>query len=203
MMKYYLNKLDTNVFKIDYNTLSKKNMYAIELNHNIAFSKIYSDYIVDKTYSEGLIAEDKLAVLLTLLSSEIVNNMMNCEFNKKYVIYIPESVYKKSNKMDDIFDMFEDEYAKNNIIVLLQYSKLTENKDIIKKLVKAGYHFAVDINETAKFKVSDQEMFEIIDYLFISSKNPNKKSAMLFINSTMHDKIILDEISTKIGNYMR
>ena len=76
------------LFNINYNSLSKKNMYAVELEHNIAFSKIYSDYIVDKTYTEGVVAEDKLAVLLTLLSSQIVNNMINNEFDKKYVIYM-------------------------------------------------------------------------------------------------------------------
>ena len=28
----------------------KKSMFAVSLEHNIAFSKVYSDYIVDKTY---------------------------------------------------------------------------------------------------------------------------------------------------------
>lgn len=203
MIKYTLDRLDTNLFKLNYNSLSKKNMYAIELDHNIAFSKMYSDYIVDKTYTEGVVAEDKLAVLLMLLSSQIVNNMIENEFDKKYVIYIPETIYKKSNKLDDIFDMFEDEFAKNSVVVLLQYSKMGENKDIIKKLVKQGYHFAVDINEASKFKVSDHTMFELVDYLFISSKNPNKESVLLFISKDIHHKIIYDEISTKIGSYMR
>lgn len=203
MVKYVLDKIDTNLFKINYNSLSKKDMYAIELEHNIAFSKIYSDYIVDKTYSEGLIAEDKMQVLFTLLSSEIVNNMFNCEFNKKYVVYIPETIYSKGNKLDDIFDMFEDEYAKSNIIILFQYSKLAGNKETIKKLIKKGYHFAIDINDTAKFKVSDHEMFEVVDYLFLSKNNPNKESIMLFINKTLHEKVIFDDISNKLGNYMR
>jgi hypothetical protein len=66
-----------------------------------------------------------------------------------------------------------------------------------------GYHFAIDINDTAKFKVSDHEMFEVVDYLFLSSKNPNKESTMLFINKKLHEKIIFDDISNKVGNYMR
>lgn len=203
MIKYTLEKIDTNLFKLNYSNLSRKDIYAVDLEHNISFSKIYSNYIVDKTYSEGLIAEDKMQVLLTLLSSEIVNNMLSCEFNKKYIIYVPETVYTKGNKLDDIFDMFEDEYAKNNIIVLVKYSKMGGNKDIIKKLIKKGYHFAIDINDTAKFKVSDQEMFEMVDYLFLSDKNPNKESTMLFINKTLHKKIIFDDIANKIESYTR
>ena len=46
-------------------------------------------------------------------------------------------------------------------------------------------------------------MFELVDNLFIDSKNPNKESVLLFINKEMHKKIVYDEISTKIGSYMR
>lgn len=200
MIKYTLDRLDTNLFKANYSSLSSKNMYAVMLDHNIAFSKIYSDYIVDKTYTEGIVAEDKIQVLLTLLSKELVTNMLNGDFSKKYVIYIPESVYKKDNKLDDIFEMFSDEFAKSSIIVLVEYSNLSDNKDIIKKLIKQGYHFAININDTAKFKVSDQVMFEMADNLFISNKNPFKESVLLFLNKDMHNKIIYDDISNKIGN---
>ena len=51
-----LDKLDTNTFEIKYNKFTdQKNLYGVVLNHNIAFSKVYSDYIVDKTYSEGIV----------------------------------------------------------------------------------------------------------------------------------------------------
>ena len=91
MIKFLLNKLETGMFELKYNSLSEKNTYAVELQHNIQFSKVYSDYIVDKTYSEGIIAEDKVKVLANLLLSQLVNDMYAGESNKKYFIYIPES----------------------------------------------------------------------------------------------------------------
>ena len=30
-------------------------MYGLELKHNLTFSKVYSEYIIDKTYNEGLL----------------------------------------------------------------------------------------------------------------------------------------------------
>ena len=203
MIKYSLNKLDTNMFKLKYNRLSVKDMYAVELIHNVSFSKVYSDYIVDKTYSSGVVAEDKISVLLTILSVQIINDMLNADFSKKYVVYIPESIYEKDNKLGSTFELFKDEYAKNNIIVLINYDGLSGSKNVIKKLIKLGYHFAVDINGVTKFKISDQEYFELMDHLFISSKNPNKSSMLIFINSSMHNKVIYDDISNKVGNYMR
>ena len=44
---------------------------------------------------------------------------------------------------------------------------MAENKEIIKKLIKKGYHFAVDINDTVRFKdigmdgVWDDEVHDI------------------------------------------
>ena len=46
------------MFDLKFNKLSsRKNMYGLELEHNISFSKVYSDYIIDKTYTEGIIVK--------------------------------------------------------------------------------------------------------------------------------------------------
>lgn len=197
MIKYTLNKLETNMFTLEMNEVSK-NVYAISLEHNIAFSKIYSDYIVDKTYKEGIVAEDKIEVLLALLLSKLVGNMLNAEFKNKYLISIPSSMYDKDNKLDAIFDKFDDEYARNNIIVVINYDTLSSHKGTIKKLIKSGYRFAVDLNNSTKFKVGDQSMLELMDYLFLSNKNPNKDSIMLFVPKELHVRMINEDIMSKL-----
>lgn len=197
MIKYTLNKLETNMFALEMNEVSK-NVYAISLEHNIAFSKIYSDYIVDKTYKEGIVAEDKIEVLLALLLSKLVGNMLNADFKNKYLISIPSSMYDKDNKLDAIFDKFDDEYARNNIIVVINYDTLSSHKGTIKKLIKSGYRFAVDLNNSTKFKVGDQSMLELMDYLFLSNKNPNKDSIMLFVPKELHVRMINEDIMSKL-----
>lgn len=197
MIKYTLNKLETNMFTLEMNEVSK-NVYAISLEHNIAFSKIYSDYIVDKTYKEGIVAEDKIEVLLALLLSKLVGNMLNADFKNKYLISIPSSMYDKDNKLDAIFDKFDDEYARNNIIVVINYDTLSSHKGTIKKLIKSGYRFAVDLNNSTKFKVGDQSMLELMDYLFLSNKNPNKDSIMLFVPKELHVRMINEDIMSKL-----
>ena len=118
MTKYVLEKLETSIFELKFNPLGLKNVYGVELVHNINFSRVYSDYVVDKTYQEGIVAEDKMAVLINLLLIQVVKDMLEADFNKKYIIYIPDSLYSKENKLDNIFEIFEDEYAKNSVIVL-------------------------------------------------------------------------------------
>ncbi len=111
MMKFLFNKLDTGMFKLAYNQVGKEKIYVLDLEHNIQFSKMYSDYIVDKTYTEGLVAEDKLEVLATLLSSQLVKDMLAKEFNKKYLVMIPDSLFAKEKKLEKIIGMFDDGHA--------------------------------------------------------------------------------------------
>lgn len=204
VVKEAIEKLETSLFELNYNSLSIKNAYAVELNHNINFSKVYSDYIVDKTYYDGIVAEDKIEVLLTLLLVQVVKDMLNADFNKKYIFYIPESLYTKSNKLDKIFNLFGDEYAKNNIIVLAQYEELSKNKKIIKSLIKDGYRFAVDL-QTSAVKAKDQGIVEAMEYIFIDKRVKGKMfesiDVLSSIKEELHNKIAYDDIASKIGSY--
>ena len=204
IVKETIEKLETSLFELNYNSLSIKNTYAVELNHNINFSKVYSDYIVDKTYYDGIVAEDKIEVLLTLLLVQVVKDMLNADFNKKYIFYIPESLYTKSNKLDKIFNLFGDEYAKNNIIVLAQYEELSKNKKVIKSLIKDGYRFAVDL-QTSAVKAKDQGIVEAMEYIFIDKRVKGKMfesiDVLSSIKEELHNKIAYDDIASKIGSY--
>ena len=201
MLNYIQRKLETNMFEIKLNKLTRKDMYAVELAHNITFSKVYSEYIVDKTYSEGIVAEDKIKVLGNLLMSQLVKDMMNGEPNKKYFIYLPESLYEKDNKLERIFEMFDDEFAKKNINILLDYNVLTENKKIIKQLIKRGFNFSVDMNNVELMKKSDIKELYTLDYIFISRKKAGKTNIVEVLPQEVKPKIIYEEISTKIGNF--
>lgn len=201
MLKFLLNKLSTGMFELNYNSISKKNTYAVELQHNIQFSKVYSEYIVDKTYTEGVVAEDKIEVLASLLISQLVKNMLNSNFNTKYVIYIPGTLYEKSNKLDKIFKMFDDEFAKNSISILLQFEELSNNKKVIKALKKEGYNFSVDMNNVERMKKSDEALLHIMDNIFISKSKSAKTNILELIPEDLKSNVLHDDISSKVGNF--
>jgi len=196
MIRYSFDKLDTNMFELDLDTaISKsKKIYAVELNHNINFSKVYSDYIVDKTYNEGIVAEDKVFVLLTLLLRQITKDILGCNFNKKYLLYLPSSLYEKEKKLINVFKTFEDEYAKHSIVVLLKYDEISKYSKTIKALIKEGYHFAVDLGGIEKVKVRDRGCVEAVDYLFMSKKNKEKASILASLSNDIGEKLIYTEM---------
>lgn len=202
MVKYTLDNLETNTFSLNYNQLTaKKYMYALELDHNIAFSRVYSDYIVDKTYSEGIIAEDKVMIILSLLSIELVNNMLSSEFRKKYILYIPETIYEKGNKLVKVTKMMEDEFIKNNLYILVKYDALIKNKKVIKELRKSGYRFALVFDKTTEIKAKDRNSICIADYIFIDKKTVDAAVLLPNIPEELVSNIIYEEVGSKVGNY--
>lgn len=202
MIEDSFEKLDTKIFNLNLDTaISKtKKIYAVNLDHNISFSKVYSDYIVDKTYKEGIVAEDKMYVLMTLLLRQIAKDILNANHNKKYVLYLPTSLYEKEKKLYNVFKLFNDEYAKNSIIILVKYDELSKYSKLIKSLIKEGYHFAVDLENTNKIKAKDRGCIEMMDYLFISRKTKEKEMLLENISEEAKEKIIHTDIINKLGN---
>ena len=123
--------------------------------------------------------------------------MLDLEENKKYFIHIPDSIYLKPNKMDKIFKMFEDEYAKNNIVVVIGSESFKKYSEQIISLRKRGYQFGIVVNNDIEY--FDNQYVEIADYLFID-KALLSYSLISNIPDSLTTKIINDDIFNKIIN---
>lgn len=201
-LEEFLKKLDTNMFDLNFNKLSsRKNMYGLELEHNISFSNVYSDYIIDKTYTEGIVAEDKMAVLLNLLSIEIVKDMVTADFDKKYILYFPNSLYEKNRKFKQLLNMFDDEYSKDNVIILTTFEELLSNKKIIKEVRKKGYKFALIFDKETVIKAKDRASLNIVNYIFVNKKVVDVVKMRSFIPEELLENMIDEDITDKIGDF--
>lgn len=202
MIKYTMKKLETNTFDLSFNQLSsKRNLFALELGHNISFSKVYSDYIVDKAYAEGTIAEDKTIVSAALLLVQLSKDMLEQEFNREYIMYVPETLYDKPNKLNKLLNIVDDEFVRNSIIILIRYNELIKNKKIVKEFRKNGYRFAIVFEETTDIKTKDQSIINIAEFIFMSKKKVDATSMLPSIPENLRDSILYEDISSKIGNY--
>ena len=193
MLKYTLDKMQTNLFEVKYNRIANRKIFALEIDHNLSFSKIYSDYIIEKTYNEEGVVFDRLAVLINILSTRIVVNMLKGDFVSKYLLYIPYNLYAKTNKINDIFEMFVDEFAKNSIVVLINYDEIDDNKAMIKSLVKKGYKFAINIDDN-NINDKDLELMYIVDYIFVLNEENKKR-----IPKDLRGKVIVEDIRGKVN----
>jgi hypothetical protein len=200
-LEVFLKKLETNMFELIYKPLdTNKNMYGLTLEHNLSFSKVYSDYIIDKTYTEGIIAEDKLTILLTLLSAQLIRNIMSFDFDKKYFFYIPSSLYTKEKKLKQVLKMIDERYGKYHIVIILTGNDLLNNKQVIKKTRKQGYNFALAIDKKIPINKTDRGLFYVVDYIFINKNIANKGEIISLIPKDLSNKIITEDLFDKVGD---
>ena len=202
IVEYLLKKLETNMFDLEFNKLkTKKNIFGISLQHNITFGKVYSDYIIEKTYNEGVIAENKILILLNLLSIRLVNDMIESNFDKKYIVYLPKTLYTKEKKLEKILRVIDDSHAKESVVILLELAHLNTYKNIIKKLIKEGYKFAISINTNTKMDQKNYSNFNLVDYVFVDKNIPNIVKTLSTLPEDIMDKIIYEDIIEKIGDF--
>ncbi|MDD4282588.1 MAG: signal peptidase I [Bacilli bacterium] len=198
---YFLQKLETNMFNLKLNKINgAKNAFGLELVHNLTFNKVYSEYIIDKTYTEGIVAEDKISVTLSLLSLQLINDMTNANYDRKYVFYIPSTLYTKVKKMARLLKMIDNEYAKHNTIILITYEDLLLNKQLVKDYRKAGYKFGLMFNKDNVLLKKNQSSLYIPNCLFINKKDKDMDSIISAIPEELSNKIISDDIVTKVGD---
>ena len=199
IIKENLEKLNTNMFTLDYNTLTKKNIFALDLKHNINFSKIYSNYIVDKTYDEGIIAEDKILVTINLLSATVIRNMIEKKFKYNYVLYIPSSLLSKDNKLNKILKLLNDEMLKNSVVLLVNYTDALKSKTLLKNIKKQGYKIAFTINDDNPIKVKDVATLKLATYIFVDKKINKEINVNKILDKDLNTTIILEDILPKVG----
>jgi uncharacterized protein YrzB (UPF0473 family) len=142
-----------------------------------------------------------MTVLLTLLSVQLVTDMFLSNFNKKYILYMPESLYSKEKKTERLLRMIDDKYAKDNVIILITFDLLLDNKQVIKRLRKLGYKFALVFNKENPSLEKNRGNIYIADYIFIDKTAVNIENVLSFIPEELLDKVIYEDIVDKVGDF--
>lgn len=194
-----LKKFDTNSFTAIYNRFKRDNNYfGVYLDYNISFSKVYSKYIVDKTYSEGVVSEDKMAVLLNLISCKTVSDLLATNYSFKYFIYMPNKLYGKDKKLDRIVSILDNDYAKSHIIITSTVSNILSNKDDIVRLRKKGYTFALILDEYEAYSTEDLAYILMADYYLVDDAM-DKSKLVKNLPKQISEHLIVDNISKRMG----
>lgn len=201
VIELLLKNLETDTFTLNFNPFKfNKRIYGLNLEHNIQFNKIYNEDVIDEMYTTGIIAEDKMVILINLLLMKLIKDMILTNFHKKYVLYLPDTLYKKKTKFDSTLKMIDDKYAKENVILLIKYNVLLEQKELIKKKKLNGYKFAILIDKDIENKAGFKSTIYLGDYVFVRPEKVNIEEIKSMFPEDHIDKLILEDISEIVGD---
>lgn len=144
----YLDNFETDDFLLNFEkTIEYENVYYTKLDYNIRVPAIYSDEAIDKVFNSGTVAENKLVVEYELLSVVAIRDILEGNFKDKYITEFNNSLFKKTQKLDGIFAILDNQALQDKIYITITYRDLEKNKSFIGDYVRKGFNFAIELDD--------------------------------------------------------
>ena len=154
-----------NDFELKYKRL-KKNLYHVELDTKISMP-MYSEYAIEKAQNSEVVLENKTYLLYNLLCAKLLNNIVNLDYSKRYVVEYPVSLFDKSKKNSKYLKLLDNDLCRNKINLCFNYKDYINNKKNINELIKEGYAVSLKLDETFD---NDYESLVLFNYIFVYEK---------------------------------
>lgn len=161
----FLDKFDTEEFYLEFeNTDFNEEIYYVHLNHNIKMPMQYSDSAIEKVFSEGIIAEDKLQIEYILLSTVAIRDIINGNFKDSYIAEFEASLFKKKQKLNTILSLIGNQALQEKINLNITYADYIKNQKSVLEYIKKGYNFVITLDDTLKNAedVEKLRMFKLV-----------------------------------------
>ena len=166
----FLDKFETDEFVIEFeNCEQMEDLFFTKLNHNVKMPMQYSEDAIEKVFTEGIIAEDKLDVEYVLLSLISVRDIVSGNFKDKYIAEFTASLFKKKTKMDSTLDLIANQALQSKIHLNIDYSDYVKNQKMILEYTNKGYHFTITLDNSIT-SVGDVEKLKMFKFV-IAPKN--------------------------------
>lgn len=193
----YLKKLEIDKFKLITNKLETNglfepgNLMMTNISSSIQFSKIFSDYIIDKTYASDIVLEDLREVQLKLISFEVLEDMLYFNYKRKYIISFPVSLFNKEKKIQSLLNAIGDGYSQNKVFILIDMEILKNYNEMVLKLKRQGYKFIIQVtSENLKLYDDVKKQLSLVEYIIYAGPRIGKSAMKEFIPSYLLKKII-------------
>ena len=186
----FLDKFETDEFIINIeNCEQREDLYFAKLDHNIKMPIQYSETAIEKVFTEGMVAEDKLQVEYMLLSLISLRDIIGGNFKDIYIAEFTNTLFKKKVKLDGLLSIISNQALQAKIHINIDYSDYIKNQKTILEYRNKGFDFTITLDNTIT-RVEDVErlkMFKIV----IAPKN------LLLYKELKQNKAILNNVIFK------
>ncbi len=152
-----------------------KKLHYLELEHNVKISNLYSEYAIDKAYNTGVVSEDKLFITYILASQLVLNNAINLDFSRYFLVPMASSLFEKEKKFARLINVIDNVLAKKFISIRITYSDYKKYKTKINDLINDGYSFGIELDEKYTGNTSELVLFP---YIFVYEESPEYEMLM-------------------------
>ena len=161
----FFNEYLSDTFNLELKSTNIKNVYNVLLSYNIKFPKIYSSYSINRVFKSDIISEDMCFIEYNMISKIVLDNIINKEYNKEYLVDFPFIIISKKEKTNRLLNIITNDLIRENVIIKVTYEYYTKYKSFISDLIKDGVKFAVIIDDTFDYEESSIIWLNIFTYI--------------------------------------
>ena len=164
--KYFLDR----TFELAIKKAQNKNdIYKIELISNVTIPMIYSQTAIEPAYNSELISEDRLLPEYTLLSLIVARDIVESNFKDQYIVEFTHTLLRKKQKLKRVLEIIDDPAIQDKVNLKVNYEDLEKDKKYIFDLMKDGYKFALELDNTLK-DAGEIEKLSMFSYIVVPKK---------------------------------
>lgn len=161
-------------FSCEYKTTNFYKVFNVKLNYSFSIPKLYSDYAVDKVYTNGVVNEDKLFVEYHLITCKLLNEVLSFDFSNNYIIEFTCSLLDKESKLNKLLSIIDNDICKEKLNLKITSSEFEQYKDKILDFINKGYNFAIKIDNGYVDSFEKKKLItSVFKYIIINSSNKN------------------------------
>lgn len=144
----YLDNFETDDFLLNFERTDEfENVYYTKLDYNIKVPAIYSDEAIDRVFNTGTVGENKLVVEYELLSVVTIRDILEGNFKDKYITEFNNSLFKKTQKLDSILAIINNQALQDKIYLTITYRDLEKNRSLISDYMRQGFNFVIELDD--------------------------------------------------------
>ncbi len=164
--KEFLESFDDANFTMHYVKI-KDQVFNTVLEHNLKFSKLYSDYAINKVFNSKAISEQKLFVSYPMTCVKALNDVIKGNYEKKYLVDYVFSIAGKPKKNKKLLTYIDNDIIREKIILKVSYADYISAKDKVYELTKGGFKVALEIDKTFEFNDENVKLLKLFSYLVV------------------------------------
>ena len=164
----FLNNFVSDTFKLKKSRINKNsNTLRVDVVNSIKFPELYSDVAIAKAAEKDNIKEDILSVGYLLLTKDIIEELINNNFNNIYYIKFPKSIFAKQKKKNSLLNIIDNEYIIEHINLVVTFDCFTRYRTYIMELMHDGYQFTLSLDKTFDYSSDNLEYLEVFNNIFM------------------------------------
>ena len=165
--KNFLESFSDKNFSMKYLKI-KDQIFYCTLEHNLKFSKLYSDYAIEKVFSNKVISEQKLFVSYSLACVRALEDVIKGNFDKVYILDYVFSLVSKPKNNHRLLKTIDNDIIKEKLVLKIKYSDYVANHEAVYELTRNGFKIALEIDSSFEFNDENNKILKIFAYVITS-----------------------------------